>query len=155
MIRCEYHKVGYKRKLHRKDLEEHKKQKVEEHLMMTKSKLAETNTQLSTAMKQINNLAMLMNAQLSKSTITADVWSVHLDTTATKFKLGNQVCPVTIKMEKYNDRKSNNIPWVSDFFYAHNKGYKMCLKVYAGGKGKGEGIHMLMFLYLVKGSYDD
>ena len=98
MIQCEYHNVGCKRTLLLKDLEEHKKQKMEEHLMMT-------TAQLSTTMKQVNNLTLLMNAQLSKSTITADVWPVHLDAIATMFKLGNQVCPVAIKMEEYNDKK--------------------------------------------------
>ena len=118
MIQCEYHKVGCKRKLPRKDLVEHKKQKVEEHLMMTKNELADakselavTNTQLSTAIKQINSLTVLINAHLSRRTTTADVWPVHLDTTATMFKLGNQVCPVTIKFEGYNDKKSIRTQW--------------------------------------------
>ena len=93
-----------------------------------------------------------MNA---RRTIIADVWPVHLDTTAMMFKLGNQVCPVTIKFEGYNDRKSDRIPWLSDFFYTHNKGYKMCLEIYASGHGSGEDTHLSVYLYLMKGSYDD
>ena len=65
MIQCEYYNVGCKRvRLARKDLEERKKQKMEEHLMMTKSELTSTKAQLDAALKQINSLAMLMEAQL-------------------------------------------------------------------------------------------
>ena len=123
--------------------------------MMTTCELTETTAQLSTAMKQINNLTFLMNARLSKSTITADIWPVHLDTTATMFKLGNQVCPVTIKMEGYNDKKNNVIEWYSKAFYTHNNGYKMCLCVDAAGYGDGKGTHLSVYLNLMKGSHDD
>jgi len=50
MIQCKYYRVGCKRvKIARKDLEEHNKQKMEEHLMMTK-------VHLDAALKQIANL---------------------------------------------------------------------------------------------------
>ena len=150
MIHCEYHKVGCKRKLPRKYLEEHKKQKMEEHLMMTTSELTDTKAQLSAA---LGSLMMLMNARFSRSTITADLWPVHLDTAATMFKLGNQVCPVTIKMEEYNDKRDSKIPWLSVPFYTHNKGYKMYLRVDAAHVV--EGTHLSVFLYLMKGSHDD
>ena len=149
MIQCEY---GCKQTLLFKDLQEHKKQNMEEHLMMTKSELTETNAQLSTAMKQINNLTLLINAQLSKNTINADVWPVHLDAIATMFKLGNQVCPVTIKMEEYYDRNTKK-KWHSEAFYTHNKGYKMCLRIFAAGAN--EDTHLSVFLYLLKGPHDD
>ena len=35
------------------------------------------------------------------------------------------------------------------------KGYKMCLSVYANGSGEGEGIHMSVYLCIMKGPYDD
>ena len=45
VIQCEYYNVGCKRvRLARKDMEEHKKQKMEEHFMMTKSELTTTKT---------------------------------------------------------------------------------------------------------------
>ena len=31
----------------------------------------------------------------------------------------------------------------------------MCLKVYANGVGSGEGTHVSLYLYLMKGPYDD
>ena len=121
--------------------------------MMTTSELTDTKVQLGTV---LGNIMVLMNAQSSGSTtVHANVWPARLDTIATMFKLGNQVCPVTIKMEEYNDKKVNKIQWCSDSFYTHNKGYKMCLRVDAAGYGDGEGTHLSWFLYLMKGSHDD
>ena len=152
MIQCEYHNVGCKRQLPRKDLEVHKKQKMEEHLMMTTSELIDTKAQLSTALR---NVIVLMNAQLRRSTIPEDIWPVYLDAIATMFKLGNQVCPITIKMEGYNDKKVNETEWYSKAFYTNDKGYQMCLCVDAAGNDDGEDTHLSVFLTLMKGPHDD
>ena len=167
MIQCEYFNVGCKRdRFARKDLEKHKKQKREEHLIMTKNELTNTKLQLDdtktklddtkdrldTALKQINSLAVLMNAQLHPGSCVTNIRYIQLDAMVTMFKY---ICPATVKMEGYNDNKVNHVIWYSDPFYSHNKGYKICLKVYAGGNGDGEGTHLSVFLALMKGPHDD
>ena len=47
VVSCEYHKSGCLTKLLRKDHEEHKKEKMEEHLMMTMQKLTTNEKQLT------------------------------------------------------------------------------------------------------------
>ena len=144
MIECEYYSVGCKRvKLARKDLEEHDNEKMKDHLMMTKNELATTKTQLDAALKQMNSLAMLVNVHL---------YPTHLDTMVT---MCEHLCPVTIKMTKYKDKKENQIEWYSKYFYTHKKGYKMCLNVDADGHGDGESTHLSVFLYRMRGLYDD
>ena len=156
MIQCEYHSVGCKRaRLIRKDMEKHKKQKMEQHLMMTKDELTDTKAQLATSLKQITNLTILLNAQLNKSASSIDVRPVYLDTIATVVTLGNQACPVTIKMSEFNEKKTKKARWCSDSFYSHNKGYKMSLCVYLAGCGDSKGTHLSVFLYLMKGPHDD
>ena len=56
---------------------------------------------------------------------------------------------------EYNIKKKDDVQWYSDPFYTHNKGYKMCLSVYADGNGDGKGTHLSVFLYLMKGPHDD
>ena len=156
MIQCEYHSVGCKRvKLARKDMEKHKKQKMEQHLMMTKDELTDTKVQLATSLKQITNLTILLNAQLTKTTNSIDVRPIYLDAIATALMLGNQVCPVTIKMSEFNEKKSKETQWYSDSFYTHNKGYKMSLLIYPAGSGDSKGTHLSVYLYLMKGPHDD
>ena len=160
MIQCEYYSVGCEVKMARKDQEEHNKEKMNIHLRMTTCKLTNTEAQLAASLKQMTNLtAILMSAQLGPNTAAshASIRSVHLDSMAEIFKCGNQTCPVTIKMSEYIKRR-DEIQWYSDPFYTHNKGYKMCLFVYAAGNGYSiysRGTHLSAFLYLMKGPHDD
>ena len=48
----------------------------------------------------------------------------------------------------------NNV-YYSPPFYSHQHGYKLCLKVYANGSGKGKGTHISIFARLMKGDYDN
>ena len=40
-------------------------------------------------------------------------------------------------------------------FYTHHNGYKMCINVDPNGSGAGEGTHISIFTFLMKGLYDD
>ena len=171
MIQCEYHSVGCDVRMARKDKETHDNEMVKEHLMMTKQglsklddiqhELTDTKAQLAAAVKQTTNLTtalMNMNTRLlgfNAENFLNKIRSVHLDSMATAFKCGNQVCPVTIKMSEYSIYKEDEVEWYSHSFYAHSKGYKMCLRVDAGGIGDGMGTHLSVFLYLMKGPHDD
>ena len=185
-IQCEYYSVGCEVMMARKDLEKHRKEKMEDHLIMgtrklsvindihhelisvkdelsntknelagTKTELAGTKAQLDTALKQIRNLTILVNAQLSPKTNSAAIRTVQLDAIVGLFKIGCRVCPVTIKMSEYSNKRRNNVEWYSDAFYTHNRGYKMCLRVDAGGISTGRGTHLSIYLYLMKGPHDD
>ena len=104
--------------------------------MMTKSKLDE-------ALKQIDSLAALMNAYL---------YPIQLNTMATTM---THVCPITIKMKKYEYKKENRRDWGSISFYSHDNGYKMCLNIVVNGYGDSRGTHLSAFLLFMMVSYDD
>ena len=63
--------------------------------------------------------------------------------------------PFNVTMTDFKMKKFWNSPWYSPPFYTHPRGYKMCLNVYANGNGDGEGSHVSVFLYMMKGEYDD
>ena len=67
---------------------------------------------------------------------------------------GEEMCPVIIKVPKFQSKKHNEVKWCSHGFYTHNRGYKMCLRVIASGAGSGKNTHLSVFLYLMKGQYD-
>ena len=179
MIQCEYYSVGCKRiKLACKDQDEHNQQNMKEHLMMTKNEIISTKTQLNDtkaqlddtkaqlndtkaqlsdtkvqldkALKQINGLTVLMNARLHPITCSTSLRSTQLDIMATMF---NFVCPVTIKISEFNEKKESKMKWYSDSFYTHTKGYKMCLRIYTNGSEACA--YLSVHLCLMKGSHDD
>ena len=162
MIQCEYYSVGCEVRMARNDKQKHDDEQMKEHLILTKLKLdntqhelTDTKVQFDVALKQITNLTVLMNAQLNPRNTHANIRSVYLDSMITISKFGDQVCPVIIMMPEYNDKKKHEIRWYSDPFYTHNKGYKLCLRVYAGGYRGGKGTHLSVFLCLMKGPHDN
>ena len=57
-----------------------------------------------------------------------------------------------IVMEQH---KSDNDTWYSPPVYTHPQGNKICLRVDANGFGTGEGTHISVFVYFMRGEFDD
>ena len=117
---CEYCNVGCKSKMCRKDLKQHKKLKVEQHLDLSYLKL--------------NNLECLVYwlavNDVSGTSEDNEYWCMQLRLLATiTASSGDQVCPVIIEMLGFAAVKKNEEQWFSESFFTHNKGYKMCLCV--------------------------
>ena len=89
MVQCEYHNVGCKSKMCRKDLKQHNRLKVEEHLALNTLKL--------------NNLERLVYRlvvnEISGTSEDDEHWSMQLHSLATiTAASGDQVCPVIVEM---------------------------------------------------------
>ena len=67
-------------------------------------------------------------------------------------KLGGD--EVTVCMNDYSLYKHTGKVWHSPPFY-YGDGYKLCLAVYANGKGAGAGTHVSVELLQMKGEHDD
>ena len=63
--------------------------------------------------------------------------------------------PLDIVMNDFITHQLDRDYWFSPPFYTHEGGYKMCLKVYANGCGDGEDTHVSVYVYLMKGEFDD
>ena len=63
------------------------------------------------------------------------------------------VCEFTLT--EFTKRKQfNNVCYIPSF-YSHPNGYKLCLRVYANGNGKGKGTHISIYANLMRGDYDN
>ena len=67
----------------------------------------------------------------------------------------NKTTPVIVKMFNFTNKKASTETWISKPFFVFEGGYKMCLRVDAAGYGDGEGTHVSVYLYLMKGPHDD
>ena len=63
--------------------------------------------------------------------------------------------PCTFTMTNYSKHKEQDDHWFSQPFYTHPNGYKLCLRVNANGDGEGKGKFISLFLYVMKGEFDD
>ena len=60
-----------------------------------------------------------------------------------------------VVFEEFEWHKKGGHRWYSPSFYTHVGGYKMCLSVMANGFGSGEGTHVGVATYMMKGEFDD
>ena len=63
--------------------------------------------------------------------------------------------PFTFTMPQFEQKKSEDVRWYSPSFYTHPRGYRMCLAVDANGCGDGKDSHVSVFIFLMKGEYDE
>ena len=169
MTHCEYYNIGCKARIPCTDEEKHRKEKMEEHLMMMKLKLSETedaltSTQdrLTSSEERLSKLETIVHQAINRTgtighddLMTSLRWMVNVTTMATMAWSGIQICPVVIKMSQYARRKETNIQWLSQTFFTHSEGYRLCMYVNAAGTDNGKGTHMSVHLFLTKGPHDD
>ena len=62
---------------------------------------------------------------------------------------------VTFKVTEFGSRKSNNESVLGPHIFTSRFGYKMCVEVDANGSYNGEGTHVSVYAYLMKGDNDD
>ncbi len=65
------------------------------------------------------------------------------------------IATVQLTMPNFRKHRRTNGGWHSEGFYTHPQGYKMCLGVYAHGRGNGRGTHVSYFLYLMPGEFNN
>ena len=58
-------------------------------------------------------------------------------------------------MTDFEQHKIDSDYWYSPPFYTHPQGYKMCLSVVANGYDDGEGTHVSVYAFLMRGEFDD
>ena len=66
-----------------------------------------------------------------------------------------KVPPVYVVIDEFRELRQDDDIWYSPPFYSHLGGYKMCLSVDANGYGDGKGTHVSVFVYLMRGEFDD
>ena len=160
-IDCEYHKVGCKVKMLRKDLEKHCDESMKEHLLLTTKKLNSTEDELDGFRERVHTLEIAMQQIINGKSMSQNdriaLWPSHLQlaNSIVTNAPGEHVTPVIIKVSNFTDLKLQKKRWFSPPFYTHKKGYKMCVSVSPNGVGKGEGTHLSVFLHIMKGPYDD
>ncbi len=80
---------------------------------------------------------------------------VELQTKVQRNKDRLSQSPVTFKVTEFQKNKGNNETFYSPSFYISPNGHNMKVKMYANGVGDGEGSHVSVFAYIIKGKYDD
>ena len=121
------------------------------------------NTQLQEQITQLQEQQKKQNTQLWGWTtemqdenyyrLSSLVWPIKLWWLSSEFS--NQLTPAIVKMSSFTKKLKDKEEWYSSSFVAFEEGYQMCLNVIPAGSGIGEGTHVSVYLYLMKGPHDD
>ena len=68
--------------------------------------------------------------------------------------LTTAVIPVQRTVPNFGELQNSNQDYVSEPFYTHPEGYKMCLLMWPNGYGSGKNTHVSLFTCFVKGEND-
>ncbi len=126
-INCKYSELGCKTILMRKDLPEHENN-YETHI--------------------VGAMATVLSLKKQCSLLT----STRLHSLNTK---DQNIFMSTFKMPLFTQKKEKDIVFSSDPVYTNPNGYKMVFCVDANGYGKYEGTHVSVWVFLMRGDYDD
>ena len=169
MVQCEY-QCGAR--IVRNEVEKHNQEKLSEHIQLAHTVLSQLKTAQTAQLRSVEKSAFPIRPYL---TITVLVIVIAIETAILlpsyigkhdyeslwpllfiSDEISHQVAPaVILKMSDFGKRKQNKEQWYSKPFFAFLQGYQMCLSVYADGIDDGEGTHVSVYLYLMKGPHDD
>ena len=80
---------------------------------------------------------------------------VAMETTVKLYEKLAQFEKTRFKMLKFSNCKASGKYFQSPAFYTHQERYEMFMSVYANGIGAGEGTHISVYTYFMKGDFDD
>ena len=143
VIKCELNYAGCGAQLQRRLMSAHMKENTESHLLVMMQEVPKLIQQERDKMKQMGEKIAQLNAKLKRQ-------RDHIRTLSKAV-----IPPFDVVMNDFRRYKDEGTVWYSPPFYSHPGGYKMCLKVYANGYGRGEGTHVSVFVFLMRGELDD
>ena len=129
---------------------------LKENLEECQRKIQKLEKEKQASIHEIEALKLKVNENMEQE--VADLRRQQVEDRVSLVTLQQQIGmlpPVRLTMTNYEEMKQSNQQWYSPPFYTHQQGYKMCLNVYANGLGIGEGTHVSVFAYLMRGEFDD
>lgn len=103
VVSCKYMKLGCGTRMARKEVEEHGKEKMEDHLHLALEKLEKLENTMETVVSQLK-------------------WSCYL---TSEVASGSQVAPVIFRITESTSKKNEKAFWKSPYFFTATNGYKM------------------------------
>ena len=165
LVNCPFYYAGCDVQIPRKDMSEHMKD-LTKHLTLLASvthTLMRENQDLRETVKKMNHdhqdrlQASQQNVQEKLQTTQESVKTTQDETENLTEKIEELKLALTSYVgfpKVYRVERTENEVYLPGF-YTHQHGYKMCINVDPNGHGAGKGTHISIFVYLMKGLYDD
>ena len=146
-VECPFHEAGCTTRVVRREFDAHMSENQHHHLLVLLGAFQETKRKLSESERKLHNTTMkLLETRLELEESKGKP--------AEKITLKKHGDEVTFHMTNFSLYKQTSKVWHSPPFY-FEEGYKLCVAVYANGKGTGTGTHLSVELLQMRGEHDD
>ena len=147
IVKCDF---GCQTKLARKDIPTHNKENLIEHVCLQQKQLMQLQKDIREKRHENINLRHVIENQDCN---TQRILKAHQEKLEEMSYSGT--LPITFSMEDFERHKLDDSCWFSPPFYTHTHGYKLYLKVCANGAASVKGTHISLYVYLMRGDFDD
>ena len=174
VIQCEFNYAGCGAKLQRRLMPTHLKENVEYHLsfvvrasMDAKEIVQQQGDQIKQQedqikqqgdqIKQQGEQIKQQGEQFAQQAFNTNQQLIYKEVQIKALASGKKftILPKLFVMDRFSYHKSAKDSWFSPPFYSHLGGFKLCLRVDANGKTTGIGTHMSMYVFLMRGEFDN
>ena len=139
VVDCDFQSIGCEVRLPRKDMPAHLVESVACHMSLQTTANKQVFTRLEQENKQLKQQLMNLTREVEMQRICARM----------------PVCPLELKMTKFEQRRKRNEVWHSSPFYSYSLGYKMRLRIYFNRRADSKGKYLSVYVQLMKGEFDD
>ena len=181
IVSCEYNDLGCNTDMTRQDVDAHNREYLTKHLNLAKQKfvcstkeLESSKVQLSIVKERLRSvkntlaysieevLSMVrlldqLNLEKQKKEKSNLLKQISFNYKSLLLLQGNQVAPVVLKMNKFENHRRNKSSWFSPPFFTHRHGYRLLLCVVAAGHDAAarKDKFMLLGICIMEGQYDN
>ena len=144
VIDCSFRYAGCLESLCRKDMQEHLTYNLAMHMSLQASSHHQEITKLQEQLKQQDELIIEQKRELEECKQQLEMLTRHVG-----------IIPLCFIVPNFSKLKQSNGEWFSKPFYTHASGYRLCLRVFPNGCEGAKGTHVSVFVYLMKGEFDN
>jgi len=168
-VECPFNSIGCVELVTRKDMEQHNKEKLRDHLFLTNNELFKLHNEIEVGVNSTEKITTekldYIEAELNVAQKQLDglfgIWNVRINAMAAT-KISGEVAPVILKLTNFSKSGSTIIrrrlterACYSNGFFTHETGYKMFLKFTTSHVSVVRQTCYSVTLHLLKGPNDD
>ena len=182
VVSCEFNSLGCNTDMPRRDVETHDKENLTNHLNLAKQQLACSTKELESSKMQLKIAEQSLASLKVKFAYSIEevltmirlLDQLNLEQQKTEkshlfrqislyykslllLQSDNQVAPVILKMNQFENHRRNGRSWSSPPFYIHKRGYRLviCVGVAGYGATPGKNNCLSLSICLMQGHYDN
>ena len=159
-VKCPYYEAGCCARILRREFDAHMSENQQNHILVllrafeeTKRQLGERQRELSECQRELGERQRKLDDMTERLLDTRLELEGNKGKTAERKTLKKHGDEVTFHMTNFSLYKLTGRVWHSPPFY-FDDGYKLCVAVYAIGKGAGAGTHVSVELLQMRGEHD-